>query len=159
MQSTMLNPAPVAREFPPFNLTRLLRTVFAPKAGERVCILIDLDDPREAAGYRFLENPELTIQRHACEVFQRGLQERTLRELGLTGGAMFAYRVTGGSNLDLPDTAWSTDGREVNLAEEVYCKYDLILCIPHILRRLRLPLSQSNTASVARLCTGSIASS
>jgi hypothetical protein len=129
MQSTLLTPAPVSREFPPFDLTRLLRTVFAPRLGERVCILIDLDDPRDAADYRFLENPELTIQRHACDVFQRGLREATMGELSLTGGEMFAYHVTGGSNLDLPETAWTTDGREVNLAEEVYAKYDLILCI------------------------------
>ena len=37
-------PAP-ARTFPPFSLTRLLRTVFAPKGGERVAILIDLPEP------------------------------------------------------------------------------------------------------------------
>ena len=30
--------------FPPFSLSRLLKTVFNPNAGERVAILIDLDD-------------------------------------------------------------------------------------------------------------------
>ena len=35
-----------------------------------------------------------------------------LRELGLTGGEMFAYKMTGGSNLDLPDLAVAVDGSE-----------------------------------------------
>lgn len=130
MQTTMTPlAAHTPRQFPPFSLSRLLSTVFAPAPGERICILIDLDDPREAKDYAFLQNPDLTIQRHACEVFQRGLREGVMTELGLTGGEMFAYQVTGGSNLDLPETGYATDGREVDLIEDVYRKYSLILCI------------------------------
>jgi len=33
--------------FPEFSLSRLLRTVFAPKAGERIDVLIDLPDPKQ----------------------------------------------------------------------------------------------------------------
>src|SRR5438132_13877429 len=91
------------REFPPFSLPRLLRTVFAPKPGQRVCILIDLDDPRDITDFRFLKNPDLRIQRHAYHVFYLGLRDGVLAELGLTGGEIFAYEVTGGSNLDLPE--------------------------------------------------------
>ena len=82
----------VPETFPPFSLSRLLKTVFNPNAGERVAILIDLDDPHKVKDFGFLENPDLTIQRHAYEVFYQGLQNGVLKELGLTGGEMFAYR-------------------------------------------------------------------
>lgn len=127
MQSTIAEPA--TRHFPPFSLSRLLRTVFAPKQGERICILIDLDRPREMEGFRFLQDPALTIQRNAHDHFYQALRSGVMYELGLTGGDMFAYQKTGGSNLDLPKTAVDVDGREVDLAEEVYQKFDLILCI------------------------------
>ena len=42
-------------QFPPFSLTRLLKTVFAPKPGERVAILIDLPDPRAVKDFAFLK--------------------------------------------------------------------------------------------------------
>jgi hypothetical protein len=118
-----------ARTFPPFSLTRLLTTVFAPKGGERVAILIDLPEPEEVADFRFLKDPTLTIQRHAYEVFYEGLKNGALKELGMTGGDFFAYQITGGSNLDLPDLAFTPDGTKVSLARDVYPKYDLILCI------------------------------
>ena len=42
---------------------------------------------------------------------------------------MFAYEITGGSNLDLPAKGYATDGREIDLVEDVYKKYTLVLCI------------------------------
>jgi len=127
---TMTQPANFTdRQFPPFSLTRLLRTVFTPKGGERACILIDLENPRDIEGFRFLQNPALTIQKHAYEVFYQGLKNGGLAELNLQGGEMFAYEVTGGSNLDLPEKAFTPDGREVSLVDEVYRKYDIVLCI------------------------------
>ncbi len=117
------------RQFPPFSLPRLLRTVFAPEAGQRVCILIDLEDPRDITDFRFLKNPDLSIQRNAYEVFYLGLREGVLAELGLTGGEMFAYEVTGGSNLDLPENAFTPTGTEVKMADAIYTKYDIVLCI------------------------------
>ncbi len=118
-----------ALQFPPFSLTRLLQTVFTPKGGERVAILIDLEDPQAVTDFRFLKDPTLTIQRKAYEVFYEGLKAGTLKELGLSGGEFFAYKITGGSNLDLPDEAWTPDGTKVSLEKDVYPKYDLILCI------------------------------
>jgi len=35
----------IPKSFPPFNLTRLLRTVFEPQQGERTCVLIDWTTP------------------------------------------------------------------------------------------------------------------
>jgi len=118
-----------ARSFPTFSLTRLLTTVFQPKGGERVAILIDLEDPFDVADFAFLKNPALSIQRHAYEVFYRGLQDGALKELNLTGGDLFAYQITGGSNLDLPDLAVTPAGNKVSLEKDVYPNYDIILCI------------------------------
>ena len=118
----------VPETFPPFSLSRLLKTVFNPSAGERVAILIDLEDPHEITDFGFLKNPDLTIQRHAYEVFYLGLKNGVLKELGLTGGEIFAYKNTGGSNLDLPDLAVAVDGTEVSLEKDIYPNYKLILC-------------------------------
>jgi len=117
------------RVFPEFSLTRLLRTVFTPTEGAKVCILIDLPDPMLMKDYAFLSNTQFTIQRNAHEVFYKGLQNGDLSELGMSGGEMFAYELTGGSNLDLPETAVNAAGAVVSLKEAVYTKYDLILCV------------------------------
>ena len=116
-------------QFPPFSLTRLLKTVFAPKKGERVVTLIDLPDPRGVKDFAFLKDQALSIQRYAHDVFYQGLKNGGLTELGLTGGDFFAYQITGGSNLDLPATAIDPSGREFNFESEIYPKYDIILCI------------------------------
>lgn len=117
------------RQFPPFDLKRLMTTVFAPVAGRRLCILIDLDDPREVRDFAFLGNPRYSIQRLGYERFHQGFQNGVLAELGMTGGDLFAYAVTGGSNLDLPDVAFDPAGRELSLARDVYPRFDVILCI------------------------------
>ena len=115
--------------FPPFSLSRLLKTVFNPKAGERVAILIDLDDPEEIIDFAFLKNPDLTVQKYAYEIFYQGLKNGVLDELSLTGGDIFAYKITGGSNLDLPDTAIAPDGTQLSFEKDLYPKYKLILCV------------------------------
>jgi len=117
------------RSFPKFSLSRLLTTVFEPEPGERICILIDLPDPKRVAGFGFLNDAALTVQRQAHDVFYQGLKNGVLAELGLQGGDFFAYQITGGSNLDLPDAAWTTEGREVSLTRDVYPNFDIILCI------------------------------
>jgi aminopeptidase len=117
------------KSFPPFSLTRLLTTVFAPKPGQRIAILIDLPNPRDLRDFAFLKDPKLTIQRHAHDVFYQGLKKGGLAELQLTGGDLFAYQVTGGSNLDLPATAFDLNGREVRFDQDIYPNYDIILCI------------------------------
>ena len=115
--------------FPPFSLSRLIRTVFDPSAGERVAILIDLDDPQEIKDFAFLKNPDLMVQKYAYEVFYKGFKKGVLRELNLTGGDLFAYKITGGSNLDLPDTAVAPDGTQLSFEKDIYPNYNLVLCI------------------------------
>jgi hypothetical protein len=118
-----------ARTFPPFSLERLLATTFAPKAGQRLCILIDLENPADIKDFGFLKDPALTIQKHALESFQKPLNEGILAKMGLKGGEIFAYKLTGGSNLDLPDEAFDPSGKQVSLSGDVYPNYDIILCI------------------------------
>lgn len=116
-------------KFPTFSLPRLLRTVFDPIEGRRICILIDLPDPSQMTGLRFLQDETLTIQKLAHDVFFQGLKNGAAQELKVTGGDFFAYKVTGGSNLDLPDEVVSPDGRTLNLERDVYPNYGIILCI------------------------------
>lgn len=116
-----------ARSFPPFSLTRLLNTVFQPKGNVLVAILIDLEDPTDIIDFKFLKDPSLTIQRHAHDIFYRGISSGAIPYFGV--GDLFAYQITGGSNLDLPDRAVTPDGREVSLEKDVYPNYDIILCI------------------------------
>lgn len=116
-------------KFPPFSLSRLLRTVFVPIDGLKVVILIDLEDPGEIKDFSCLKNPVYTIQRHAYEEFYEALRNGVMDELGLKGGEIFAYEITGGSNLDLPDRVVGPDGLERSLERDVYPAYDLILCV------------------------------
>lgn len=118
-----------ARTYPPFSLYGLIEGTFKPKRGQRICVLIDLEDPRDVVGFKFLENPDLSIQRNAYQHFYVGLREGVREQLGLTGGELIAYKITGGSNLDLPDFAVDSDGREYRLERDVYPNYDIILCI------------------------------
>lgn len=117
------------KTFPPFDLGRLLKTVFEPEPEEKICILIDLDDPSLMTDFAFLQDGSLTIQRHAYEKFYLAFKEGVLRELGLTGGQIYAYKRTGGSNLDLPEDCRDPQGNRLSLVEDVYKPYDLILCI------------------------------
>lgn len=116
-------------QFPEFSLTRLLTTVFAPKGGERVAILIDLPDPQGVKDFGFLSHPEFPIQRKAYEVFYQGLKNGGLAALNLKGGDFFAYEITGGSNLDMPDAAYDPAGNKLSLEKDIYPNYDLILCV------------------------------
>ena len=118
-----------AQSFPPFSLSRLLTTVFTPPPGERIAILIDLKDPHDMKDHAYLADPKLTIQRIAHDTFYEGLQDGVMEEMGMTGGEMFAYAITGGSNLDLPDLAVDAAGSELSLERDIYPNYDLILCI------------------------------
>ena len=116
-------------KFPDFSLSRLLLNTFRPKENERICILIDLPEISLVKDWAFLNNDNFSIQRHAYDSFYKALHKDVMRELQLTGGDFFAYKETGGSNLDLPDLAIAPDGSELSLENDVYPNYDIILCI------------------------------
>lgn len=115
--------------FPPFDLKRLLTTIFNPQKGEKVAILIDLDNPKDVANLAFLKSRGNDVQKKAYEVFYKGLHNGLLQSLGLSACDLFAYKKTGGSNLELPNDATKQDGSTVSLPNDVYAKYDIILCI------------------------------
>lgn len=121
---------PENREFPPFNLSKLLSTVFDPIQGSRVCVLVDFDEPAALIkDFAFLQHDGFSVQKNAYKHFYQGLQNGVLKELEMTGGEMFAYRCSHGSNLDLKDEVWDTAGNQLSLDHDIYPNYDLILCI------------------------------
>lgn len=128
MQTSPITPVKPTRQFPPFDLGRLLQTIFLPQKGEKLCILIDLANPEDVVNYKFLKNPDLPVQRKAYEVFYQGLQSGVMQQLQLGACDFFAYEMTGGSNLDLPDTVMSPDGKILKF-EDIFNTYNIILCI------------------------------
>ena len=124
----LLNPE--QRVFPDFNVSRLLDTVFKPTQGCRVCILTDFDEPeRWMKDFAFLKSDGFEVQKNAHHYFYESLRDGVMDELGMTGGEMFAYRCTHGSNLDLSDEVWDSEGKELSLDRDIYTNYDIVLCI------------------------------
>lgn len=126
---TPVQTAATGRQFPKFDLARLLGTVFEPTFGRSICILIDLPDLAEARDFAFLKNPARKIQQRAHEHFFLGLKNGVLEELAMKGGEMFAYTQTTGSNLDLPDECADMTGKRLSLEKDIYPNYDIVLCI------------------------------
>ena len=120
---------PAERTYPPFSLERLLRTVFEPTQNRKVCILIDLPDLALMKDAAFLNDPSLVIQKRAWEHFHQALHNGVMKVLGMTGGEIFGYQMTGGSNLDLEDECRDLSGNVLSLETDVYPDYDIILCI------------------------------
>lgn len=79
--------------------------------------------------FEFLKNDKLTVQKKAYDIFYLGLRNGLMQELGLTKCDFFAYETTGGSNLELPDTIISTEGKKLSLENDIYRHYDIILFI------------------------------
>jgi hypothetical protein len=121
---------PEKRQFPEFDVVRLLHTVFEPTQGCKVCILIDFNEPEALIkDFHFLSQPGFPVQKNAHQHFYTALKENAMDKLGMSGGEMFAYRCTKGSNLDLADEVWNTDGKLLSLDKDIYPNYDLILCV------------------------------
>lgn len=117
-----------ANKFPQFDLTRLLKTIFKPKENEKLCILIDLENPRDVIDFAFLQKNELPAQKRAYNVFYHGLHHGAMQQLKLGACDFFAYKTTGGSNLELPDVVTAPNGTNRRLTD-IYSSYDIILCI------------------------------
>lgn len=117
------------RQFPPFSLERLLENSFHPKAGERICILIDLDQPEDIINLNFLQKSGLSIQHKAYENFYQVFHKELLKKFQLKCCDLYAYKTTGGSNLELPVSALSPTGKKVDFEKDIYPNYDIILCI------------------------------
>lgn len=117
------------RTYPPFSLKRLMETCFGRGSGERLCVMIDLPDPSEVKDFAFLKNPRLSIQNYGHKVFYEGFKNGGLEEMNYTGGDFFAYRETGGSNLDMEDECYDIHGNKLSLDQDIYPHYQLILVV------------------------------
>ena len=117
------------RTFDPFSLTRLLTKSFGTGTGERVCVLIDLPNPEDIKDYAFLNDETLSIQNYGYEVFYKGFQNGALDAMNWKGGEIFAYKETGGSNLDMEDVCFDPTGKELSLDADIYTHYDIILVV------------------------------
>ncbi|MEN8661655.1 MAG: hypothetical protein ACN4GF_04575 [Lentimonas sp.] len=117
------------RTFPPFSLTRLLTTCFGHGNGEKVCILIDLPNPADIEDFKFLEDETLSIQNYGHETFYTGFKTGGLEAMNWTGGEIYAYKETGGSNLDMQDECYDPDGNLLSLDKDIYSNYDIILTV------------------------------
>lgn len=120
---------PSDRTYPPFSLERLLRTVFEPTQNRKVCVLIDLPDLDLMKDVAFLNDPAFAIQKRAWEHFYQALQNGVMKVLGMSGGEIFAYRMTYGSNLDMEDECRDLQGNALSLETDIYPDYDIILCV------------------------------
>jgi len=121
---------PSKRKFDQFSLSRLLKQVFDPTEGCKVCILTDFDDPAKLIkGHAYLNEEGFSVQKNAYKHFYESLHNHVMTELGMTGGEMFAYYCTNGSNLDMKDPCFDVDGNELSLDKDIYPNYDIILCI------------------------------
>ena len=124
----MLNPE--TRKFPSFSLSRLLSTVFDPIEGSKICIITDFENPQELIkDYKFLEEEGYEVQKNAHKHFSLALAKSVNQELGTTGGDIYAYHCTNGSNLDLRDECYDKDGNQLSLDKDIYSKFDIVLCI------------------------------
>ncbi|MGC3991557.1 MAG: hypothetical protein QM796_18085 [Chthoniobacteraceae bacterium] len=87
-----------------------------------------MENPRDVVDFAFLQNPDLSIQRNGYRVFLQSPARRGDGRAATSKVRVFAYQITGGSNLDLPDLAISSDGRW-RLEKDIYPNYDIVLCI------------------------------
>ena len=117
------------RKFSSFNLTRLLTTCFGHGNGEKVCILIDLPNPSDIEDFKFLEDETLSIQNYGHEVFYKGFKSGALEGMNWKDGDIYAYKETGGSNLDMDDDCYDPHGNHLSLDNDIYSKYDIILTV------------------------------
>ncbi|MDB4353748.1 hypothetical protein N9Z02_00425 [Akkermansiaceae bacterium] len=127
-EDILLNPE--KRVFPDFDLKSLLETVFKPTQGCKVCVLVDFEEPRDLMkDFSFVGKDGFEVQNNAYKYFYLGLQEGVMGELGMSGGEMYAYKCSKGSNLDLEDEVYDLEGNELSLDQDIYSNYDIILCI------------------------------
>jgi len=111
--------------FRPFDLVRLMRTVFELEPGESFGVFTDLEDPKDVVDLKYLGFPGHGPQKHAWNTLYQGLIAHR-DELHARDVAFYAYRETGGSNLDLPPAVVTPNGEELDL-REVLKRHTIVL--------------------------------
>jgi hypothetical protein len=97
--------------------------------GDRLCILIDLPDLSLMHDLAFLNDEDFAVQKYGYEIFHKGFTEELLAELNYLQNDFFAFKTTGGSNLDPDDIVADANGTDLSFERDIYPKYDLILAI------------------------------
>ena len=121
---------PELSSFDPFSLQKLLSTCFSLPCGPtKCCVLIDLQNPSEISNLRFLDNPGNDVQKRAFYHFYEPLNGEIGKELDISLCDLFAFKCTGGSNLDPDNLLFNIEGEELTFTENVCPNYDLILAI------------------------------
>ena len=112
---------PNLSEFPDFSLERLLVTCFGhtPSARLKTCILIDLPDLSLMVGHRFLSENGFEVQKCAHDVFLKLLKEGVSERMGYSSTDFFAFKTTGGSNLDPEDELIDSEGNSLTFTEDL----------------------------------------
>jgi len=121
---------PELSEFESFSLERLLRNCFG--SSDQLlspCILIDLDDPAELAGFSYLSSDSNRVQKVAKHEFLDKLNGGVGEKLNFSECHIYSYRKTGGSNLDPEDTFYDIAGNVCSLRDDICKKHDIILAI------------------------------
>jgi len=111
--------------FPDFDLVRLLKTVFVLDGPARFAVFTDLDDIAKFRDLAYLDEPGYEPQKHAYRTLVQGI-EANRAALSATGVEFYGYPETGGSNLDLPDTVHTPDGRTLPLRDALK-GHDIVL--------------------------------
>jgi len=122
---------PQLSEFPEFSLERLLVTCFGhtPSARLKTCILIDLPDLTLMVDHRFLNEDGFEVQKRAHDVFLKKLKDGVSEKMGYSSNDFFAFKATGGSNLDPEDDLIDIEGNSLTFTKDICPNYDLILAI------------------------------
>jgi len=121
---------PNLSDFPSFSLERLLKTCFSLPCGDlKSCVLIDLHDLESIKGCTFLQSANLDVQKRAHSYFLEPLSGELGKSLGINSCDLFAFKPTGGSNLDPEDFLVSTNGDEVTFSNHICPEYDLVFAI------------------------------
>jgi leucyl aminopeptidase (aminopeptidase T) len=81
--------------------------------------------------FAFLETKDdcFEVQKNAVKHFYQPFIDGVMDQLGMSGGEMFAYHTTNGSNLDMKDDVYDSAGNRLSLDENIYPEYDIVLCI------------------------------
>ncbi len=122
---------PKISDFSDFSLERLLSTCFGDSFRDcRFCILVDFNNPLIIKDLEFLTMPGYSVQKAAVTHFYSKLHPNNGEDSIINRDCdLFAFKSTGGSNLDPEDYVVSTNGTKLSLTKDICPNYDIILAI------------------------------